>query len=310
MRLIALGIFAFCLSGFSLEIEVQGHRGGRALCSENTLPAFMAGIEAGADVLELDVLASSDGELVIHHDFFINQEVSAYLDGKPVPQDMLVRSLTLTELKQFEIGKKAHPEFPEQRIVSGTQIPALQELFDLLNKSSHPNAKKVRLNLELKRDLRFPEWTLSPQELAISITSLVKKNELSDRVYYSSFDPEVLAAVRRVDPQAEIGFIFSSQSLEVAKLLHPEDAMEFLLQIATLLHVKILSPDHELLKSKEDVSFLQKRGFRVIPWTVNDPARWAELASMGVDGMISDNPQKLVDFLEDPSKYADIRLSN
>ena len=78
--------------------------------------------------------------------------------------------------------------------------------------------------------------------------------------------------------------------------------MEFLLKIASMLHVSILSPDHQMLKSKEDVLLLQKQGFSVIPWTVNDPKRWAELADMGVDGIISDDPVGLIQFLKEPKK--------
>ena len=303
MKFISLMMLCYSLVGFSLE--VQGHRGNRAFRPENTLPAFLTAIEGGANTLELDVLATLDNQLVIYHDFFVNKELCVYLDGRSITQEVLIRSLSLEEIKQLDAGLKINPKFPEQMSIPGTEIPALQELFDLINRSSHPNAKKIRLNLELKRDLRFPEWTLSPKDLAIAITTQVERNGFSDRVYYSSFDPEVLAAIRKVDPKAEIGFIFSSQSLDVARILHPEAGMEFLLQIASLLKVSILSPDHELLKSKEDVALLQEKGFRVIPWTVNDPKRWAELVKMGVDGMISDNPKGLVQFLEQNSKSYD-----
>ncbi len=282
--------------GFSLE--VQGHRGSRAVKPENTLPSFLTGIEAGAHALELDVLVTADNKLIIYHDFFVNKELCTYLDGRSVTQEVLIRSLTLSEIKELDAGAKTNSKFPNQQSIPGTQIPSLQELFDLIHNSNHPNAKKIRLNLELKRDLRFPEWTLPPLDLAKAITELVKENGLSDRVYYSSFDPEVLAAIRKIDPKAQTGFIFSSQSLDVARILNPEAGMEFLLKIAFLLEVSILSPDHQLLQSKEDVLLLQKKGFKVIPWTVNDPARWKELAEMGVDGMISDDPEGLVRFLQ------------
>lgn len=281
-----------------MTVEVQGHRGNRALRPENTLPAFSTAIEVGADVLELDILATQDNKLVIHHDFFISKEKSIYSDGTPLEQEVLVRSLSLENLQKLDVGSKVDPHFPFQKSIPGTKIPALQDLFDLIHTSSHPNAKKIRLNLELKRDLRFPEWTMSPMDLAKAIVQQVKENGLEDRVYYSSFDPEVLAAIRKVDPSAVTGFIVSSQSVDVAKILHPDAGMDLLLQIAKLLQVTILSPDHELLQSKEDVASLHEKGFRVIPWTVNDPKRWQELIDMGVDGVISDDPQGLLRFLK------------
>lgn len=295
-------IFSFiCLlpwSCFSHELEVQGHRGYRALHPENTLPAFAAAIEAGANTLELDVLVTADNQLVIHHDFFINKELCAYLDGSEISKEVLIRTLTLEQLKKLDAGGKPNPLFPTQVPKPGTQIPSLQELFDFINTFSHPHAKKIRLNLEIKRDLRFPEWTLPPSEMAELITKQVKESGLEDRVYYSSFDPEILAAIRKADPSASTGLIFEALSLEVARLLHSDSEMDFLVQIASLLQVNVLSPNHELLHGKEEVSSLQNKGFRVIPWTVNDPKRWAELIEMGVNGIISDDPQALLEFLK------------
>lgn len=293
--------------GFSSEIDVQGHRGNRTFQPENTLPSFLAAIEAGASTLELDILVTADNQLVIHHDFFVNKELCVYLDGRAVTQDVLIRSLTLAELKQLDAGRRSNPLFPSQLSIPGTQIPTLQELFDLINTSEHPNAKKIRLNLEIKRDLRFPDWTLPPEKLADAITTQVRRSGLSERVYYSSFDPEVLAAVHKVEPSAQTAFIFCSQSLDIAQILQPEAGMEFLLKIASMLHVNIMSPDHEMLRSKEDVLFLQKQGFKVIPWTVNDPKRWAELIEMGVDGMISDDPMGLVQFLKQQRAFIKLK---
>lgn len=293
------------LMGVNFDLDVQGHRGNRTLRPENTLPSFVAAIEAGAGTLELDILVTSDNQLVIHHDFFVNKELCIYLDGTSVTEEVLVRSLTLAELKKLDAGSRINPSFPDQLAIPGTSIPTLQELFDLINTFSHPNAKKIRLNLEIKRDLRFPDWTLPPEKLADAITTQVRRNGLSDRVYYSSFDPEVLAALHKIEPTAKTAFIFCKESLEVASILQPEAGMEFLLGLASMLHVKILSPDHHMLKSKSDVLLLQKQGFSVIPWTVNDPKRWAELIEMGVDGIISDDPIGLLRLLKETKKALD-----
>jgi glycerophosphoryl diester phosphodiesterase len=298
MRLICLLMLCFPLIGFALDLEIQGHRGTRSLRPENTLPAFSKAIEGGATTLEIDILVTADNQLVIYHDFFLNKDLCTYLDGTPITKEVLVRSLTLEEIKTLDAGSKANPDFPAQLLIPGTQVPTLQELFDFINTSSHPNAKKVRLNIELKRDLRFPEWTLPPEKLADAVITQVRRNGFSDRVYYSSIDFEVLAAVRKVDPKAEMGFIFNYQSIDVASILNPDAGLDFLIDMSTLLKVNILSPEHDLLKSTQDVLFLQNKGFRVIPWSVNDPKRWAELIDMGVDGVISDDPNGLVYFIE------------
>ncbi|MBS0628576.1 MAG: glycerophosphodiester phosphodiesterase, partial [Verrucomicrobia bacterium] len=166
----------------SLEaLQVQGHRGARALMPENTIPSFESAMLAGAHVLELDLYLTSDLECVIHHDFAINKNLCTYLDGSSIDSSFLIKNLTLAEIKQIDAGGKVNVAFPKQAHVPKTPIPTLQELFEWIKKSSHPQAKNIGFNLEIKRDPRFPERTQTPEMLAEKIISVVEKNELSDR---------------------------------------------------------------------------------------------------------------------------------
>lgn len=275
-------------------MEIQGHRGMRGLRPENTLPAFEAAIEAGAHVLELDIQATRDEELVIHHDYFINRDLALFLDGSPLLDAPLIRSLTLAEVKKYDLGSKINPRFPDQILVPGSQIPTLHELFSLMQ--MHPS-KSVRLNLEIKRDPCHPEWTLEPHELAKKVVSQVHERGFADKIYYSSFDPAVLHEIKNQDPDAKIGFIFNIEKICKLFQLDPEKSMELVLKTAIELKAVVLSPHHKHLKDQAHVRSLQTMGFRVIPWTVNDPSRWAELVEMGVDGMITDYPHKLIKFI-------------
>lgn len=280
------------------QVEIQGHRGTRGLKPENTLPAFMAAIEAGADVLELDLLTTKDGILVIHHNFFLNPSICVSLDGTPLLEAPLVSKVALLEIKKIDCGSKTNPDFPQQEAVPGTQIPTLAELFTLIKSSSHPHAKTVRLNLEVKRDPFYPDRTISAADLAKKVVEEVKKSGLADRVYYSSFDPSVLAEIRKLDSSCGLGFIFGEESMIVAEQLSPENPLDAIIQIASALGIQTLSPDHVLLLSKELVGKLKTAGFRVIPWTVNDLKRCEELIKMGVDGLITDYPLAVIQHLK------------
>ncbi len=251
--------------------EVHGHRGCRGVRPENTLPAFAAATEAGVHVLELDLQTTSDGVFVIHHDYFVN--------GK------LIRDLSLSEIKMIDRGSQFDPKFPRQ-ILAPAQIPTLQELFDLVRD------KTVRLNLEIKRDPVTPSLTKSARELAQTLVNLVCEQGFSDRVYYSSFDPEVLTEVRKEDCSARIIFIIGNESLSVARQLAPQNPMQLILNTASSFKAEALAPYHPLL---DDQTFLlfKNAGFRIIPWTVNDQAEARALIEMGVDGLISDYPQDL-----------------
>lgn len=111
----------------------------------------------------------------------------------------------------------------------------------------------------------------------------MKKNGLSNRIYYSSFDIEVLQAIHDIDATAILGWSVSRTiALEKIKLLP----------------IAVLFLEHTLLKDEDQIRELQKKGFRVIPWTVNDPDRWKELIEMGVDGIIIDYPKSLLNFIQ------------
>lgn len=267
---------------FGKKIEVQGHRGCRGVLPENTLPAFAAAIAAGADALELDCLLTSDEEIVIYHDFALDPKLVMNGDGTPATA-ALIRSLSLAQIKTLDCGK-ANPAFPQQKGIPGEMLPTLQELFTLINTSTDPNAKTVRLNLEIKRHPFYPEYTLAPALMARKIVDLVKANGLESRVYYSSFDPESLEAVRKVDPHARIAFL-------------KEGDLNYMIELGELLDAQIVSPEHILLTNAEMVRDLKRRGFKVVVWTVNEPQRWQECLDLGVDGIITDYPEALIQFL-------------
>jgi glycerophosphoryl diester phosphodiesterase len=227
---------------------------------------------------------------VIYHDFLLD---CAAISSTPT----CIRSLKLSEIKTIDCGSTIDPDFPRQKQIPGTQIPTLDELFSMIDQIDHPHAKKVRLNLEVKRDPRHPELTLSAKELALKIVSKVKNKSFSKRVYYSSFDPEVLMEIHQLDPQAELGLIFDSTSFSMLEQLNPKNPMEALIQLAHSFKAKIVSPEEVLLDASL-VHLLQQSGFHVVPWTVNSPKRWAELIEMGVNGLITDYPHDLLAFLD------------
>lgn len=285
-----------CLGGHALEIH--GHRGSRGTRPENTLPAFAAAIEAGADAIELDLLVTREGILVIHHDYTINNELCTHMDGSSVFETPLIRELSLAELKQYDFGTKTDPAFPQQVSIPKTQIPTLQELIDFINTYPHPNAKKIRLNLEIKTNPLNPELTLDSAEFAKKVVDLIKENNFSNRVYYSSFDPFALADIRKLDSKARIIFLFSPEVLFLVSEGSPESGLKFLLKIASDIKAEALGPDEVLLKNAEALQSLKSYGFRVIAWCINDLKRGKELVDMGIDGIITDFPQELSQLLK------------
>jgi glycerophosphoryl diester phosphodiesterase len=114
-------------------------------------------------------------------------------------------------------------------------------------------------------------------------------------VYYSSFDPVLLAEVRKIDPHAVLGFIFDARTVG-----NKRDWIETIIDIGHQLQATILSPDDVLLNGNH-IQMMHEAGFHVIPWTVNDWQRCLELIEQGVDGIITDYPQDVIEQLRHPA---------
>lgn len=253
-------------------VQIQGHRGWRSTWPENSIPGFLAAIEAGVSRLELDLVVTSDGELIIFHDLFLNPERCTYRDGSDIENPaLLIYSLPLDAIKKIDCGRKVHPLFPHQKAFPGAEIPTLRTFLAAVQD------KEIFLNLELKRDPMHPEYSPKPEWIAEAVVGLVEQEGWSSRVYYSSFDPQILKEIRKVNPEAVLGFL-------------QEEQTQGILETAKELAVQIVSPEQGLLQDDGFVSTLKEHGFKVIPWTVNDFNRALELIQLGVEGLITDYP--------------------
>ncbi len=275
-------------------LQILGHRGARGSWPENTLPSIMAAVEAGVDGVEIDLLGTKDGEIILHHNFFINPDLCRYFDGTPMERAVLISGITYSEIKKIDCGAK-HPDFPKQKSIPGTAIPTLKELFTALQQSNHPNAHKVELNLEIKADPTTPSYILKIPQLVKIIVDLVRQYKFTDHVYYSSFDPNILKEVRRVDPHAKLGFLFDTDILDYANI-DLFNWVEYAAKKGEEVQAQIISPDY-LLLNKINIHELQKKGFQVVTWTVNDYLVCKELINKGIDGIITDYPYELIQLL-------------
>lgn len=276
MKLLSLLFVGF--QSFALDIE--GHRGARWVLPENTLPAFEYAIRAGVDTLELDMHVSKDDVIVISHDSFISPQICQARDGKPAPQGLAIRSLTLDQIKGFDCGSKQNPRFPSQEPRPGTSIPTLEEVFQLVNKLGF----KGRLNIETKGDNEHPDLTPDPDHFVDLFVKLVRKFKFTDKVLLQSFDYRTLKAGVKIEPKIKRVVLAETRPENIIALLQENQAYAF-------------SPNYEWLK-KSDVDEIHQKHFLVIPWTPNQPEEWKKLIAMGVDGIITDNPKPLIELLK------------
>ena len=284
----------------SRTILVHAHRGGRALRSENTLPAFLYAIEVGADVLELDLAVTKDNILVVSHSPYLTQPESTdphlqaalaterRCDGPPLPPGTLIHSLTLTQLRQYDCGAHTLANFPHQVAVPHTPIPTFDEVLGLAPQGT------FQFNVETKSFPAHPTFTPTPEVFAAMIDAAVRRHNLQSRVILQSFDFRTLEAMRKFDSGIRLSALFEDPRADALMGLSDHD--KSFTHVAEITGAEILSPDQSLV-TPEAVAEAHKRGLQVAPWTINTPKGWQQMADAHVDAIITDDPAACLTWL-------------
>jgi len=256
------------------RILVHGHRGARAIYPENTIPAFTYAIEAGADVLEMDVAVTKDNVLVISHDPHINKEICT----GPHP-GIAIHELTFAELREYDCGALQNPHFLKQHPVPGTRIPTLDEVLSL------SKGNQVQFNIETKSFPDHPELTPPPDVFAKMMLDVIRKHKLESRSIVQSFDFRTLHAMKRLAPEIRLSALWEGQARPFVAIAQDGDAV-------------IISPDFHLV-TPEQVKAAHAAKIEVVPWTADTPQDWQRLIDAGVDAIITDDPAALIAYLKE-----------
>jgi glycerophosphoryl diester phosphodiesterase len=199
------------------------------LVRENTLESFQRALELEADGIELDVHATSDGVVVVHHDAW-------------TPDGLEIARVTLADLAS---GARRR----------GYEIPTLGDVATLVG-------ERVELFVEIKGD-------------GIEAAVLASLSNHRGRFAFHSFDHAAIARIARGDPSRTLGLLVQERVANVDALLREHGARD-------------LWPHYRLV-DRELVEAVHAAGGRVIVWTVNEARDLARLATLGVDGICTDD---------------------
>ncbi len=230
---------------------IFAHRGACRVAPENTLPAFQAAIDLGADGIELDVQYSSDGKLVVIHNPTLDKTTNG--EGR-------VTAHTFEELRALDAGAWFAPQF------AGTPIPTLDEVLALAR-------GKLLVNIELKA-LDAPTV-----DLGVDVVARVRAHAMADQVVISSFNPLALRRAKKAGPEIECA------------LLTAPDLPGWMRSRFTfwLSRMESIHPEHPMV-DEAYMAWARRRRLPVRPWTVNEEADMRRLIALGVDAIITDVP--------------------
>lgn len=305
----ATGVLALCLATFALAasaFDVEGHRGTRGHAPENTLAAFKRALAIGVTTLETDLGVTRDGILVISHNPSLNPDLVRTPDGRWLAAGgPPIHALTLAELERYDIGRidpatSYARQFPEQEPADGERFPTLAQVFDLVAALRSP----ARLNLETKIDPTHADETVDPATFARLVVAAVRAAGFSDRVTVQSFDWRTLVEVRKLAPEIPTACLTietAGNDNVKAAAGGPSawtagfDLRDYAGSAPRLAHAAGCAIWSPLARNVTPANLAEAHtlGMRVLPWTVNDPALMERLIDQGVDGLITDYPDRL-----------------
>ena len=274
-----------------MTVLLFGHRGARGLYPENTLEGFAGTIALGVDGIELDVGMTADGIAVVSHDPAVNPDIARGPDGRwidaPGP---LIRSLSLAELQRFDVGR-ARPggavaaANPVQQPRDGARIPTLADALRTIPATAL---------IELKTLADRPQLTATPEAMVHAMFDAIDQAEAGGRIIVESFDWRGPRLVRRLRSSLPVAWLTRAETVRNARLWwagpHPGDFGGSVPRaVAAEAAGSTWAPEHIDL-TEDAVQEAHALGLRVIPWTVNDPARMRTLIAWDVDGFITDRP--------------------
>lgn len=286
--------------------DLQGHRGARGLAPENTLAGFRKALAIGVTTLETDLAMTRDGVLVLSHDPTLNPAIVRGPDGRWLTaRGPAIRSLDLAQLQRFDVGRldpssDYGAQWREQQPVDGERIPTLAQLIALAGAGD----SRVRLNLETKITPTSGDETPGPAQFARAVVDAVRAAGLADRTTIQSFDWRTLIEVARIAPEIPTACLTIETPNNDTVRAGPDGASPWhaglraadhgnsLARLARAAGCSIWSMFWRNL-TPQLLGQAKSAGLAVIPWTVNEPADMRRLIEWGVDGIITDYPDRL-----------------
>ena len=266
-------------------IDVQAHRGGAGLMPENTIPAMQHALDLGVNTLEFDLHLSQDGQVVVSHDSYFHPRYSTRPDGTLIqeedPKEYLY-TMPYDSIARYDVGQRFVERWPgQEKMAVGKPLAS-----DLIDFAEGYAKKPVNYNIEIKSWPGEGEGTLWPEYHVFCDTCvplLLSKN-LGERLIVQCFDTRALNYMHAKWPELTLSYLTED---------YDGGDIETLLQNLDFVP-QWWSPESSVV-TPENVAWCHAHGIGVVPWTVDDPAEMRRLVDCGVEAIISNYPDILIE---------------
>ena len=306
-----------------MTVEIIGHRGATGLYPELSLAGFAKALELGVDGLEMDVAVTADREVVTYHDHTLNPEITRGPDGNWLTdRGARVSDLTLTELKSYDIGcvrpgSDYAKRFPTQAATDNNRIPTLEEIVELAREGGCRPAYFI----EVKVYSAHPYSDIGLEECVRTIVDEIERLGISESARIHSFDWHMLHQFRKYAPHLHYAHltceldvyntVSSGDQLNDASRVINEalrhkpgwtdglslsDYGDSIPRMIEAVGGTDWHANHQAL-TEERISEAHNLGIQVYAWTANEIDEYKRLLEAGIDGIITDYPNRLIEFI-------------
>ncbi len=266
------------------KIDFQGHRGCRGLLPENTIPAFIKALDY-VSTLECDVVVSKDKQVIVSHDPWMEAALCSHSDGRPVSEEeeksIRIIELDYEEIKTYDCGLRGNKRFPNQAPMA-VYKPSMKEMVTSVDQYCRENKLPLPwYDIEIKS---LPSWygkyTPHPAEYVDIILAEIEELGIAHRLNLQSFDINILEEIHQKNDKIVLAYLIENLSTfekNMTKISFVPD---------------IYSPYFRFV-SKKLVDKAHAKGMKLIPWTVNEVKDMRKMIHVGVDGIITDYPDRI-----------------
>lgn len=299
-RILLLGAvlaLASCGSGKAPQYvtDVQAHRGGMGLYPEESLEAMLHSVDLGVNTLEMDLCITGDKQVVLSHDRYFHHRYATRPDGTsvmPGDEKVYLYSLPYSEIRKWDVGQKYNPDWPEKKCIPVCK-PLAAEVIDAIEAyTKEKGLAPIHYNIEIKSDpdydggiegVDWPEY----HEFADLCMKMLEQRNLGDRLIVQCFDERVLNYIHKAYPGHILAYLTEGWETDYDEYMSKLDFTP-----------QWLSPEHENV-NQELMDRAHADGMKVVTWTVDDKDEMRRLIGLGVEAIISNYPDRLLEVVKE-----------
>ena len=271
-------------------VEVEAHRGGMGLYPEETLAAMLNAVKLGVNTLEMDLCVTQDKKVVLSHDRYFHPRYSSHPDGTPVvagePRTYLYE-MPYSEVVKWDVGNRFNPAWPEKHCMPAVKPIAADVIAAVEAWTKENGHYPMNYDIEIKSDVdtgggvegvNWPEY----HEFADLCMEALDSLDLGDRLMIQCFDERVLNYIHDKYPGHTLAYLVEEDETDFDQYM---SLLDFTPEWLSAPHANV----DEALVAKA-----RARGMKVNTWTVDDPDEMRRLIGVGVDAIISNYPDRLL----------------